>query len=193
MARGELAAEFEIMDMGPISFHLGLKVRKDWQKTTLKLSQSAYIDKILHKYHLNLAKLFNTLMKEIILLPNERSEATQAEREQYQGMTGFLMFSMMETRPHIVFATLVVSHFANNPYRQHKKAVKTIMQYLKATQKLDIKYGGEEKEDLIIQSYSVSDYAGDHATRKLTLKLMFMLNGGQSAGAPKGRRRWPYH
>lgn len=35
-----------MIDMGPISFYLGLKVERDRQKKTLKLSQPAYIDKI---------------------------------------------------------------------------------------------------------------------------------------------------
>ncbi len=123
----ELTTEVEMVDMEPISFYLGLKVESDRQKKKPKLSQPAYIDKILLKYQLDLAKPSNTLMKEAILLPNKGPEATQAEREQYQGMTGSLMFWMVETRPDIAFATLVVSRFAKNPSRQHQEAVKTIM------------------------------------------------------------------
>ena len=111
----ELAAAFEMVDMGPISFYLGLKVERDRQNKTLKLSQPAYIEKILAKYHLDQAKPCNTPMKEAILLPNEGPEASQADRERYQGMTGSLMFSMVETRPDIAFATSVVSRFAKSP------------------------------------------------------------------------------
>ena len=49
----ELATAFEIVDMGPISFYLSLKNEKDQSKWTLKLFQSAYIHKILIKFHLN--------------------------------------------------------------------------------------------------------------------------------------------
>lgn len=97
----ELAAAFEMVDMGPISFYLGLKVKRDRAKRTLKLSQPAYIDKILSKFHFDLAKPCNTPMKKGILLPNKGPEARQAERKQYQGMTGSLMFSMVETQPDI--------------------------------------------------------------------------------------------
>lgn len=34
----ELTAAFEIVDMGPISVYLGLKVDKDHEKRTIKLS-----------------------------------------------------------------------------------------------------------------------------------------------------------
>ncbi len=45
----ELVAVFEMIDMGPISFYLGLKVERNCQNKTLKLSQPAYINKILAK------------------------------------------------------------------------------------------------------------------------------------------------
>ncbi len=77
----KLATAFEMVDMGPISFYLDLKVKRNRQNKTLKLSQPTYIDKILAKYHLDQAKPCNTLMKEVILLPNKGLEANQADRE----------------------------------------------------------------------------------------------------------------
>lgn len=124
-------------------------------------------------------------MKEAILFPNEGQEATQAEQERYQDMTGSLMFSMVETRPDVAFAMSVVSRFAKNPSRQHTEAVKTIMRYLKATRTLGITYGGEEGGDLIITGYSDSDWAGDNATRKSTSGFVFMLNGGSVSWCSK--------
>lgn len=47
----ELAITFNLIDMGLISFYLGLKVEKNQQKKTLKLFQLAYINKILAKYY----------------------------------------------------------------------------------------------------------------------------------------------
>lgn len=54
-------------------------------------------------------------MKETTLLQPRTEgdgEATAAEKERYQGMTGSIMFSMVETRPDISFATSVASRFA---------------------------------------------------------------------------------
>ncbi len=117
-------------------------------------------------------------MKKAILLPNKGPKFSQANREHYQGMTGSLMFSMVETRPDIAFATSVVSRFAKNQSQQHIKAVKTIMRYLNATRTVEITYGNSEGSgDLIIKGYSDSDWAGDHATRKSTSGFIFILNG----------------
>lgn len=66
----KLATAFEIVDMGPISFYLGLKVEQNREIKIIKLFQPAYIQKVLAKYHLNKANSTNTLMKEVILEPN---------------------------------------------------------------------------------------------------------------------------
>lgn len=117
-----------------------------------KLSQPAYIQKVLAKYHLDKANPTNTPMKEIALGHNLSIEATQAEKERYQGMAGSLMFSMVETRPDIAFAIAVSARFAKNPSHAHTEAVKTILRYMKESINRGITYGGEEK--LLMEGYS---------------------------------------
>lgn len=123
-------------------------------------------------------------MKEsAILLPRTEGQATDAEIEKYQRMTGSLMFSMVETRPDIAFSTSVASPFFKNPSHQHTEAVKTIMKYLKGSRTRGITYGGEE--ELKIQGYSDSDWAGDKESRKSTSGYIFMLNGGPGSWCSK--------
>lgn len=116
-------------------------------------------------------------MKEsAMLLPRTDGQATDSEIEKYQRMTGSLMFSMVETRPDIAFSTSVASRFSKNPSHQHTEAVKTVLKYLKGSRTRGITYGGEEQ--LKIQGYSDSDWAGDKESRKSTSGYIFMLNGG---------------
>lgn len=70
----EFMIAFEIVDIGRINFYLGLKFERDQAKKTLKLLQLAYINKILTKYYFDQTKLYNTLMKERILLSNKNSK-----------------------------------------------------------------------------------------------------------------------
>lgn len=51
-------------DMGSISFYLGLKIEQNRQEKTIKLSQPAYIDKLLTKFYLDKTHPVNTPMKE---------------------------------------------------------------------------------------------------------------------------------
>lgn len=175
--KAELASAFSMADMGPISFYLGLKVEGDRKKKTIKLSQPAYIDRILARFHLDKAHPVNTPMKENSLLqPRSKGEASASEKERYQGMTGSLMFSMVETRPDIVFVTSVASRQAKNPGHQYTEAVKTILRYMKGSRQRGITYGGQEK--LLLEGYSDSDWAGDLESWKSTSGFIFMLNSG---------------
>ncbi len=91
-------------------------------------------------------------------------------------MTGSLIFSMVETRPDIAFATSITSRYAKNPSHQHTEAVKTILRYMKGSKHRGITYGGQEK--LLVEGYSDSDWAGDLKSRKSTSGFIFMLNSG---------------
>lgn len=174
--KDELSAGFKMVDMGPVQFYLGLKVDRDRVKRTIKLSQPAYIEKMLHKFHLQEAKTAKILMTEGGLFANE-GQTTAKEINDYQEMVGSLMFAMLETRADIAFATSMVSRFAQNPSRSHIKAVKNIFRYLSSSQTRGITFGGEGG-DLTIIGYSDSDWAGDVVGRKSTSGFIFMMNNG---------------
>lgn len=52
------------------------------------------------------------------------------------------MFSIVETRPDITFATSVVAWFTKNPGHQYIKVVKIVLQYLKSSKLREITFGG---------------------------------------------------
>lgn len=64
----ELIFAFSIIDIGPISFYLGLKVQQNWENWTIKLTHPAYINKALNKFHLDKVYAINIPMKEIAFL-----------------------------------------------------------------------------------------------------------------------------
>ena len=170
----QLKLAFKMVDMGPISYYLGLKVERDRVKRIIKLSQPTYIEKVLESFHMQNAKTANTPMREECLFTNE-SQASDKDIRQYQTIVGSIMFAMIETRPDIAFATSAVSRHSKNPSRTHMEAAKHILRYLSATKDRGITFGGG---DLTIQGYSNSDWAGDKEERKSTSGYVFMLNNG---------------
>lgn len=56
-------------------------------------------------------------------------------------MTGSLIFSMVERRPDIAFATSIANCFTKNPSHTYIEIVKTILKYLKGMKKQGIVYG----------------------------------------------------
>lgn len=148
--RAKLASAFLIVDMGPISFYLGLKVERNLENKMLKLSKPAYINKILEKFHFDKANLVNMSINEEALLTSRiDGKSLFNKRGKYKGMTGSLMFSIVKTRPNIVFATSVASCFSKNLSQQYTKAVKTILRYLKRSKNYSITYGGKKTWSLI--------------------------------------------
>ncbi len=114
--KSELTSAFSMVDMGPVSFYLGLKIERDRVNRKIKLSQPAYINKVLSKFHLDKAPIVNTPMKESAILEQRTEwEASTSEKDRYQGMTGSFMFSMVETRPDMAFTTSIASRFAKDP------------------------------------------------------------------------------
>ena len=92
----------------------------------------------------------------------------------YQGMTGSLMLSMIETRPNIAFATSIASHFAKkNPSHLHIEAVKTILKYPPKGQKIEGLFTG--KEPLLLKDTLILSGLAIKRAEKSTSVYIFML------------------
>lgn len=106
----ELIFTFFIIDIDFINFYLGLKMQQDRENRTIKLSQPAYINKILNQFQLDKAHTINTPIKKTALLKQKtEGEASLSDKKRYQGMTGFLILSIVEIRPDIAFSNSVAS------------------------------------------------------------------------------------
>lgn len=146
--KAELITAFSMVDIGPISFYLGLNVERDREKRIIKPSTGLHWE--------------NSLQ-----IPFWSSQSLQHSDERIGNAS--------TPNWDIAFSTAVVSQFIKNPSHQHIEAVKTISKYLKGSKLQGITYGG--KEELKIQAYSDSDWAGDKECRKSTSGYIFMLSG----------------
>ena len=173
--KSELHAAFEMVDLGPISFYLGMTVVRDRANRILWLNQKAYIERVVSKYGLTGCKPVHTPMDESFDPIKNEAQASEKEIEQYQGMVGSIMFAMIETRPDIANAVSIVSRLAQNPSQAHTKAVKRIIAYLATTPNRGIVYGNK---DLRLLGYCDANWAGDRVTRKSTGSYLFLMNGG---------------
>lgn len=95
------------------------------------------------------------IKKSVQFTERTEREASPPKKKRYQGMIGSIIFSMVETRLDIAYATLLISHFTKNLSYQHTEVVKTILKYLKWSKNRGIAYDGEEK--LKIESWLDSD------------------------------------
>ncbi|MCE8502524.1 DDE-type integrase/transposase/recombinase, partial [Latilactobacillus sakei] len=175
-----LSQRFSMKDLGEASYILGIKLYRDRAKRMLGLSQSAYVDKILHRFGMQDSKRGLLPLSHGVSLSKDQSPKTSQESERmknipYASAVGSLMYAMICTRPDIAKAVSVVSRFQSNPGEEHWTAVKRIFKYLRRTKHYCLVYGGNNL-DLI--GYSDSDFQSDPDDSKSTTGYVFTLNSG---------------
>jgi len=82
---------------------------------------------------------------------------------------------MVCTRPDIAYAVGVVSRFLANPGKEHWKAVKWILRYLRGTTKKCLCFGNGKLE---LSGYTDADWAGDKDSRKSISGYVTTFAGG---------------
>ncbi|GKB41756.1 retrotransposon protein, putative, ty1-copia subclass [Tanacetum coccineum] len=100
---------FAMTDFGKAEFILGIKIYRDRSKRLIRLSQSAYIDKILKKYRMDNSKHGYIPMQERLDL-NKTQGATTPEEVKcmknipYASAVDSIMYAVRCTRPDVAFA-----------------------------------------------------------------------------------------
>lgn len=84
-----------------------------------------------------------------------------------------VIFSIVETKPNIIFAIFVVYCFRKNLNYFYIKAVKTILKYPQKTKNQGIIYN---QSFPIISKYLDSDWVDDKNNQKSTFSYIFILN-----------------
>lgn len=168
-----LAQEFDVKDMGPASYFLGMEIERDRKARTLRLAQAKYAQDVVRRFGLVDAK-----PRTVPMAPKERmvadGEALDGEHD-YAGAVGALMYLACCTRPDIAQAVGVLARYMAAPTMQHWAAAKGLLRYVRGTMAMGIQYGGATTGLL---GYCDADYAGDQDSRRSTTGYVFLLHGG---------------
>lgn len=124
-----LGAEFELSDLGTLSYFLGLEA--SFSSDGLCLSQPKYIIDLLHRHHMTDCKPCTTPVcaKTQLSLHNGDLLPDAAEYHQLVGSLQYLTF----TRPDIAYAVHHVAQFMSAPHSTHFVAAKRIPRNLKGS------------------------------------------------------------
>ncbi|GKB43254.1 putative polyprotein, partial [Tanacetum coccineum] len=121
--------KFDMKDLGLAQKILGMEIIRDRKHGKLFLSQKSYIEKIISRFGMSLAKLINTPSSANFRLSTTCAPHTEAEIEYmsripYTSAAGSLIYAMVCTRPDIAHAMSVVSRYMAHPGKEHWNAVK---------------------------------------------------------------------
>ncbi|XP_022869604.1 uncharacterized protein LOC111389002 [Olea europaea var. sylvestris] len=125
----QLAAEFEMKNLGGLKYFLGIEVARS--KGGIFLSQRKYVLDLLSE-----VGLLECKPADIPIIQNhklgEYSNQVPIDKGRYQRLVGKLIY-LSHTRPDIAYAVSVVSQFMHCPSEDPMNAVIQILRYLKSS------------------------------------------------------------
>jgi hypothetical protein len=171
----KLATEFDMKDLGPMHYFLGLEVWQSPEK--IFLNQGKYAVEIPKRFDMLECKAMNTPMEtNLKLLVDTSSELVDATL--YTQITGSLMY-LTNTRPDICFVVNTLSQYLLEPLRVQFVAAKHVMRYLKGTLDYGLCYTGDH--DFRLYGYTDSDWAGNATDMKNTSRSCFSLGSAMTS------------
>ena len=167
-----LSREFEMKDLGPLKYFLGIEVSRS--KMGIFLSQRKYTLDLLHETGMSRCQPIDTPMEEGLKLQLEPDQ-TPVDKGRYQRLVGRLMY-LAHTRPDLAYAVSVVSQYMHNPGEQHMNAVMRILRYLKGAPGRGILFKKNSKCESI-DTYTDADWAGSIDDRRSTSGYFTFVGG----------------
>lgn len=180
----ELSKFFEVKDLGPVQYCLGLEFTRSGKN--ISIHQKAYVEEILKKFGMEDCKPVSTPADPGLKLTKPEGQPTTEELKlPYRELVGALTYLSTATRPDISFSVSCLSQF-NNCYRQvHWKAAKRVLRYLKGTKDLGLTYGSDKKS---VQGYVDADWGNCSNDRRSYTGYVFIFNGGPVSWDSKKQR-----
>ncbi|XP_024179023.1 uncharacterized mitochondrial protein AtMg00810-like [Rosa chinensis] len=165
-----LGRGFDIKDLGPLHYFLGLQVTTHSQG--LYINQIKYAHDLLSKHDLLFSKLVNTPMSAKFDL-NATDGVALENPTSFLEIVGSLQYLTI-TRPDITFAVNTVSQFMRHPGVSHLVAVKLILSYVKHTLDHGLLFT-PQRQPVTLSTYSNADWAGCPITRRSTSGYLVYL------------------
>jgi hypothetical protein len=164
----EMKATFQMSDLGPLSFYLGIEVHQDDSGITLR--QTDYAKRVVELAGLTDCNPALTPMKEKLKLSRD-STTKEVDATQYRRFVGSLRY-LAHTRPDLAFSVGYVSRFMQRLTTVHQQAIKRIIRYVAGTLDHGLYYPRCPGEAHLV---GYSDHAGDIDTSKSTSGVLFFF------------------
>jgi len=166
----QMTKEFEMSDLGLLSYYLGIEVGQYRDFTIVK--QTGYAKKVLDQFGMGKCNATKFPMDPGTKLHSDKG-GHPVNATEYRRVIGSLRY-LLHTRPDLAYSVGIASRFMEKPTMMHMNAIKQILRYLKGTVELGLVYtqGGSEE---LLMGYSDSDVGGDLVGRRSTAGMAFYL------------------
>ena len=174
-----LVTVFDLKDLGPLAYFLGLQI--EYTSQGLFVHQSKYALDLLTKFNMLDCKPCVTPCSPIVHVNNQISTLLP-DPIVFRSMVGGLQY-LTFTRPNLAYSVQQVCQFMSHPTHHHLVAAKRILRYLKGTLHHGIHF---QPGPLVLLAYCDADWAGDPLDRKsITSMVVFVGNSPITWSAKK--------
>ena len=163
-----LASTFELKDLGPLRYFLGLQI--DYGRDYLFVHQRKYITDLLSKFNMTSCKAASTPFPISHKLQASSADLL-SDPTPYRSFVGALQYAIF-TRPDITYAVNQVCQYMHKPTATHLAAAKRILRYLQGTLHLGIRF---QSGSPTLTAFTDSDWAGDPYDRRSTTGITVFL------------------
>ena len=174
-----IASLFEVTDIGPATYFLGLQISREREMHMLCLGQRKYTEDVLSRFGMSTCKPRLSPLETNCQL-DDTGDLLE-EKVPYGALVGSLLYLSTQTRPDIAHAVGLLTRHMAAPREQHWEAGKSILRYLAGTKTLGLKFQGQVE----VKAYTDADFAGDKIARKSTSGLAILMNGAAISWASK--------
>lgn len=158
-----LGRNFDIKDLGPLHYFLGLQVTSLFDG--LHISQLKYAHDILLKHDMLHSKAVSTPMSAKMILTSADGDILP-NATVFREIVGSLQYLTI-TRPDIAYAVNSISQYMSQPRTSHLLAAKRILRYIKGTLDHGL-FFRPQYQPAGLSAYSDADWAGCPDTRRST-------------------------
>ncbi len=169
-----LTAKFDVWDLGPATYFLGMELSRDREARSLKLTQKKLTGELISQYGLADARVCSVPQAAREKLRKE-GEPLDTVRFPYSECVGSLLYLSVCTCPDIAQAVGALARYMAAPTVAHWEAALGVVRYLVRTVDYSLTFGGSSETLL---GYCDPDYAGDLDSKRSTTRYVFLMFGG---------------
>ncbi len=172
--KAHLTAKFDVRDLGPATYFLGMELSHDREARSLKLTQKKLTGELISRYGLTDARA-RSVPQAVGEKLRKEGEPLNTVRFPYSECVGSLLYLSVCTRPNIAQAVGALARYMATPTVEHWEAALGIVRYLVGTADYGLTFGGSNETFV---GYCDADYAGDLDSRRSTTGYVFLMFGG---------------
>ena len=163
-----LSATFDLKDLGPLNYFLGIQITPT--KYGLTLSQTKYAFDVLYRFNMHNSKPTKTPCCLATKLTPD-SSLRLSDPSTYRSMVGALHY-LTFTRPDLAFSVHQLCQFMQFPTTTYLEAAKRVLKYVRGTLSHGIYFS---LGPLTLTAFTDVDWVGDPFDRKSTTGFMVFL------------------